>query len=202
MRRLTATDHHPFWSPSANAWVDAADLQAGMVLRAYGGDSVTVSSVRSFSARHETRNLTIDGLHTYYVLAGQVPVLVHNAGGSDFDLTEMDRPGFSNYALFNKDNQIYYVGLFGPDQSPAKVQKRHSKNNNRFSAARGDRMVVYPGTRTYGRARLVEQRMMEAFGTFIGKAGSDYRGNRQNPMNSKKEAKYLAYEKFINGGCP
>lgn len=26
-------------------------------------------------------NLTVDGLHTYYVLAGDTPVLVHNEGG-------------------------------------------------------------------------------------------------------------------------
>ncbi len=29
--------------------------------------------------------LTIDGIHTYYVLAGDTPVLVHNDGGDDFN---------------------------------------------------------------------------------------------------------------------
>ncbi len=28
-------------------------------------------------------NLTVDGMHTYYVLAGSVPVLVHNDSGID-----------------------------------------------------------------------------------------------------------------------
>jgi hypothetical protein len=27
-------------------------------------------------------NLTVDGIHTYYVLAGDTPVLVHNSGGA------------------------------------------------------------------------------------------------------------------------
>ncbi|MCX4911992.1 RHS repeat-associated core domain-containing protein [Streptomyces sp. NBC_00687] len=77
--KITATDHHPFWSPSRRAWTDASDLKPGVSLRSYAGDEVTVKTVRSFQAVQETRNLTVDGIHTYYVLAGVAPVLVHNA---------------------------------------------------------------------------------------------------------------------------
>ncbi|MFJ8104995.1 RHS repeat-associated core domain-containing protein [Streptomyces sp. NPDC096132] len=79
---VVATDHHPFWSPSEHAWLDAGDLRSGMTLRTDRGDVVTVETVSSFHGQQETRNLTVDGLHTYYVLAGKSPVLVHNAGGS------------------------------------------------------------------------------------------------------------------------
>lgn len=78
---IIATIHHPFWSASRHAWVDAGDLKPGMTLRTDKGETVEVENSRTFRQVQETRNLTIDGLHTYYVLAGATPVLVHNAGG-------------------------------------------------------------------------------------------------------------------------
>ncbi|GGN81412.1 hypothetical protein GCM10011579_067940 [Streptomyces albiflavescens] len=79
--QIIATDHHPFWSPSEHAWIDAGDLKPGMTLRTADRHEVTVDAARSSRKRQETRNLTVDGLHTYYVLAGETPVLVHNSGG-------------------------------------------------------------------------------------------------------------------------
>ncbi|MER6162389.1 polymorphic toxin-type HINT domain-containing protein [Streptomyces sp. NPDC001868] len=76
---IIATDHHPFWSPSAGTWIDAADLTPGMTLRTGTGATVAVGAVHSFRDQLETRNLTVDGIHTYYVLAGGTPVLVHNS---------------------------------------------------------------------------------------------------------------------------
>ncbi|WNZ10883.1 polymorphic toxin-type HINT domain-containing protein [Streptomyces sp. 11x1] len=75
---IIATDHHPFWSPSADTWIDAGDIEQGMTLRTDTGTTVTVNAVRSFQDQAETRNLTVDGIHTYYVLAGATPILVHN----------------------------------------------------------------------------------------------------------------------------
>ncbi|MFJ6574142.1 polymorphic toxin-type HINT domain-containing protein [Streptomyces sp. NPDC091292] len=82
---ITATDHHPFWSPSRNAWVDAADLKPGTTLRTDTGATVKVTTTRSFQKGLETHNLTVDGIHTYYVLAGETPVLVHNNNCNLFD---------------------------------------------------------------------------------------------------------------------
>ncbi|MFJ9426662.1 polymorphic toxin-type HINT domain-containing protein [Streptomyces sp. NPDC101249] len=79
--RLTATHEHPFWSPSEQDWVPAGDLEPGVTLRTDEGDTVTVTGNRPFDKRARTYNLTVDDLHTYYVLAGQTPVLVHNSGG-------------------------------------------------------------------------------------------------------------------------
>ncbi|MER7900868.1 polymorphic toxin-type HINT domain-containing protein, partial [Streptomyces sp. NPDC096046] len=78
---LTSTTSHPFWSPSEGAWVDAGELRPGMTLRAVDGSTVRVESTRPFQKRQRTHDLTIDDLHTYYVLAGATPVLVHNDGG-------------------------------------------------------------------------------------------------------------------------
>ncbi|MFI9645519.1 polymorphic toxin-type HINT domain-containing protein [Streptomyces sp. NPDC052040] len=77
---LTATNEHPFWSPSAAAWVDAANLRSGDSLRTVDGSTVTVRHNRSFEKTARTYNLTVHDLHTYYVLAGATPVLVHNSG--------------------------------------------------------------------------------------------------------------------------
>jgi hypothetical protein len=41
-------------------------------------------ALHAYTAEMVTYNLTVDNLHTYYVLAGGVPVLVHNCrGGSE-----------------------------------------------------------------------------------------------------------------------
>jgi hypothetical protein len=78
-RTLTATDQHPFWVPTRNEWVDAADLQKGDGLLTESGETVYVYSVNEQVVPFQTvYNLTIDGLHTYYVMAGNEPVLVHN----------------------------------------------------------------------------------------------------------------------------
>ncbi|MEV1023023.1 polymorphic toxin-type HINT domain-containing protein [Streptomyces sp. NPDC050264] len=77
---LTATHEHPFWSPSQNKWVTTGDLKAGMTLLTANGTTVTVTANHSFTQHVRTYNLTIDELHTYYVLAGSTPVLVHNSG--------------------------------------------------------------------------------------------------------------------------
>ncbi|TDD58474.1 polymorphic toxin-type HINT domain-containing protein, partial [Actinomadura rubrisoli] len=58
---VTATEGHPFWVRRKRAWVRAADLRSGMWLH------------------------TSAGLHTYNVRAGGAAVLVHNAGGDDWD---------------------------------------------------------------------------------------------------------------------
>ncbi|MGW2061829.1 RHS repeat-associated core domain-containing protein [Streptomyces sp. NPDC001937] len=90
---LIATDHHPFWSPSEHAWVDTADLRTGMTLRTDTGTHVTVRATRSFHEMKETRNLTVDGLHTYYVLAGRTPVLVHNSNCGPGISTRYEKAG-------------------------------------------------------------------------------------------------------------
>ncbi|MCO4699136.1 hypothetical protein LRR80_05228 [Streptomyces sp. RO-S4] len=78
--QLTATHAHPFWSPSEHDWIAAGKLTAGMTLRTDTGDTVIVTSNRAFTRHARTYNLTVDDLHTYYVLAGETPVLVHNSG--------------------------------------------------------------------------------------------------------------------------
>jgi len=76
---LTTTYHHPFYDVTQAAFVDAIDLHPGDQLQTADGDVAQVTSVRAYQQSEITYDLTIDGLHTYYVLAGPAPILVHNA---------------------------------------------------------------------------------------------------------------------------
>ena len=76
---ITGTAHHPYWDATTRAWTDADQLHAGDRLQTTDGNTVTVLSLRDYVTTAVTYNLTVDGLHTYYVLAGDTPVLVHNS---------------------------------------------------------------------------------------------------------------------------
>ncbi|WP_375546739.1 hypothetical protein [Streptomyces gossypii] len=58
---------------------NADNLTAGMTLRTPDGDTATLTATRFFTKHQRTHDLTINNTHTYYVLAGQTPVLVHNS---------------------------------------------------------------------------------------------------------------------------
>jgi len=76
--QLTATEHHPFWSVTQHRWVDAGTLRPGELLRTSAGTYVQVSAVRRYQSQEVTYDLTVDSIHTYYVVAGTTAVLVHN----------------------------------------------------------------------------------------------------------------------------
>ncbi|MEV7416886.1 polymorphic toxin-type HINT domain-containing protein [Streptomyces sp. NPDC089919] len=86
--RLTATHEHPFWSPSEADWIPARVLKPGMTLLTDDGTTVAVTSNTQYTQHARTYNLTVDDLHTYYVLAGETPVLVHNS-----DCPKYENPG-------------------------------------------------------------------------------------------------------------
>ena len=78
--RIVATDGHPFYEVGLKKWIKAEDLKAGSKLRhSTARRSMVVSSTRLYLAQTRVHNLTVETHHTYYVLAGATPVLVHNA---------------------------------------------------------------------------------------------------------------------------
>ncbi|MFE5522523.1 ricin-type beta-trefoil lectin domain protein [Streptomyces virginiae] len=78
VKTITTTDHHPFWSETDQAWKNAGDLKPGENLRTDDGATVAVAATRTYETFNKTYNLTVADLHTYYVLAGAIPLLVHN----------------------------------------------------------------------------------------------------------------------------
>jgi RHS repeat-associated protein len=76
---LHTTENHPFWSEQEGAWVDAGELAAGDLLLASDGSHVTVASVGRYTGEQLMHDLTVDDVHTYYVVVdGGSDVLVHN----------------------------------------------------------------------------------------------------------------------------
>ncbi len=78
---VDTTWEHPFWSRSRSSWIDAAQLVPGERLHTGGRGEVRVAAVRNFTGIEPMHNLTVADIHTYYVLAGNTPVLVHNDNG-------------------------------------------------------------------------------------------------------------------------
>ncbi|MEW2519175.1 polymorphic toxin-type HINT domain-containing protein [Actinacidiphila alni] len=76
---LHTTTEHPFWDATTRTWVDAAELTPGHSLETDHNTHVTVTAVRHVPGAADMYNLTVAQLHTYYVLAGQTPILVHNS---------------------------------------------------------------------------------------------------------------------------
>jgi hypothetical protein len=75
---VTATDLHPFWVDDRGEWVDAGDLEVGDELTASDGTTVVVEGVGERVEVRRVHNLTVEGIHTYFVIAGSHEVLVHN----------------------------------------------------------------------------------------------------------------------------
>ncbi|MFD7982561.1 polymorphic toxin-type HINT domain-containing protein [Kitasatospora indigofera] len=77
---LTSTQHHPYWEVTAQKWIDATDLNPGDEVLTTDGTTLNVTKVRNYqTSPRPAYNLTIAQLHTYYVLAGEIPILVHNS---------------------------------------------------------------------------------------------------------------------------
>ncbi len=73
---VVATEGHPFWVPDAGAWVGAGDLKPGQWLQTSAGTWVQVTAVRARTTLATVHNLTVNTVHTNYVLAGDTSVLV------------------------------------------------------------------------------------------------------------------------------
>ncbi|GGL86356.1 hypothetical protein [Micromonospora yangpuensis] len=80
----TDTDNHPFWQPDLRQWIDATKLKAGPWLQNSTGTHVQITVI----TRYTTQRSTVANTHTYHVLAGTAPVLVHNCGGEEANGSE------------------------------------------------------------------------------------------------------------------
>ncbi|GAA1170769.1 hypothetical protein GCM10009654_29950 [Streptomyces hebeiensis] len=88
--KITATEGHPFWVPDLGEWVEAGKLKPGQWLRTGAGTHIQVTAAHRRTAATTVYNLTVDGIHTYYALAGGTSVLVHNCGVTDAARREAD----------------------------------------------------------------------------------------------------------------
>ncbi len=112
--QITSTDEHPYWLPDAGRWAEAEDLHPGTLLRTSAGTWVQVTAVDHTHRTERVHNLTIAGVHSYYVLAGDTSLLVHNCG------TRPDGP--------DPDGNIVYRALAKSDDPAAGLTARDPGN--------------------------------------------------------------------------
>ncbi|MFE3648698.1 polymorphic toxin-type HINT domain-containing protein [Streptomyces sp. NPDC059152] len=75
---VRSTAHHLFYDVTTSKWTKASALKPGDRVQTTGKSVATVRAVHAYRAAVRTYNLSVDGVHTYYVVAGDIPVLVHN----------------------------------------------------------------------------------------------------------------------------
>ncbi|MFD7735172.1 RHS repeat-associated core domain-containing protein [Kitasatospora phosalacinea] len=80
---ITSTPEHPYWDVTTEQWTEARGLAAGEKLRTTTGTATITSTHTRTAAGQPAYNLTVEGIHTYYVLSGATPVLVHNNEGNE-----------------------------------------------------------------------------------------------------------------------
>lgn len=103
---VVATDGHPFWVDDHGGWVNAGNVHAGDRLRTPDGQILDVVATHSYTENRRVHNLSVEGLHTYYVEVGDEDILVHNCTAGDWGVPR--EPGV--YALHFNSGQTY-VGM-------------------------------------------------------------------------------------------
>ncbi|MFE3109236.1 polymorphic toxin-type HINT domain-containing protein [Kitasatospora indigofera] len=127
---LHTTSKHPFWDDSLGEWVPAGLLQTGNSLGSTGGESIYVKAVIVVPGSADMYNLTVADLHTYYVLAGATPVLVHNSNcltmssaiGDDALLTKAAEQAGKNQAV-QRDLDNLFAQLSNGNMNPGRGNK-------------------------------------------------------------------------------
>ncbi|WP_326551630.1 ricin-type beta-trefoil lectin domain protein [Micromonospora sp. NBC_01813] len=106
---ITATDGHPFWVPQLDEWIDATDLQPGQWLHTSTGTWVQITAIQRWTVpRAAVHNLTISHVHTYHVMAGTIPVLVHNCGSGTPRVFAVDSSGAATALPVHEINSALY----------------------------------------------------------------------------------------------
>lgn len=103
---LTATVNHPFWNADERRWIQAGDLRPGADVRGPAGQAVDVVGVRRHNRTQTVHNLTIADLHTYYVIAGDLALLVHNDRCPKGKLSDPLPKGMSNEIALAYDDLV------------------------------------------------------------------------------------------------
>ncbi|MFV2088583.1 polymorphic toxin-type HINT domain-containing protein, partial [Micromonospora sp. LOL_021] len=110
-KTLIATDRHPFWLPKLDKWVDADDLEIGQWLRTSTGTYVQISAISRWVERRTVYNLTVADIHTYYVLADNTPVLVHNCPVAPGGRPGKDFTPAEKRAVWDENGNSYGVNV-------------------------------------------------------------------------------------------
>lgn len=77
--RLTTTENHKVWNATDREWEDFQNIDLGDVLISADGEIVTGNGF-DLNSWHQgsAYNLSVEDLHTYFVVVGDTTILVHN----------------------------------------------------------------------------------------------------------------------------
>ncbi|GAA1276215.1 hypothetical protein Psi02_00930 [Planotetraspora silvatica] len=113
---ILATEHHLFWDAEDQTWVRADELTSADTVRTPDGRTLHVVSAAVAQGHPLVHDLTVKDFHSFYVLAGTTPVLVHNCGVA---------LGYQNQGLrqFAENRGLKHFLNLGVDEWRAPVQK-------------------------------------------------------------------------------
>ncbi|MGX1880968.1 polymorphic toxin-type HINT domain-containing protein [Streptomyces sp. NPDC055287] len=149
-RAVTATDTHPFWltgggQHATHRWADAGEIRPGAMLRAPDGSALPVIAVSHHTRRQTTHDLTVAGIHTYYVGIGGQNALVHNNDCVDKELLdEMSETGVKFdpekviRAERNADGKIVFLEEGNSRAGLKHIIEEHADDFERSGIARED----------------------------------------------------------------
>ena len=80
---VDATSWHPVWVDGENDFVKIGELRPGQQLASADGSLPVVTDVQRYAHVELVYDLTVEGVHTYYVLAAKTSVMVHNCETTD-----------------------------------------------------------------------------------------------------------------------
>ncbi len=83
---IESTGKHPYWTEN-RGWQYAENILAGDVLRDAKGNLNNVVSVETEFRESPTYNLTVDEVHTYFVVTEGQSILVHNIDPFEIEFT-------------------------------------------------------------------------------------------------------------------
>jgi len=173
---LHTTWHHPFWNETRQDWVYAQDLKTGDLLHTDTGALVEVKNVHNTVGVADMRDLTVEKIHTYYVVAGAEPVLVHNCEEDTYEHGGTTR----------------YRGRDGLDR-PQGASTVITKANSGIKGSEADDQIIPPGWA--GNGTQFNQARGHLIGNLLKGSGTEPRNLvtlTQNPWNSPYMRSYEA----------
>jgi hypothetical protein len=151
---VTTTFRHPFCDVTQASFVEAVDLHAGDELQTADGSTATIAQVRTYHTTELTYDLTIDGLHTYYVDAGITPILVHNCGNQDLvdavtaEHARITNPDSSGYQSIRQRGPVL-TGVMGGQTGDIRISQNFGGLPENLHPSLGGRLGEFGGTNPY-----------------------------------------------------
>ena len=106
-----------------------------------------------YTGLQDMNDLTVNATHTYYVVAGGAPILVHNCGSFDQWMARNGDEGWTVYHGVDQNGDAIYAGI---TKNLAKRQAQHVAK--KYGIAR---LVAHTTGLRKWEARSLEQRLIE-----------------------------------------